>query len=148
VSKDNDHIDRDTMAAVTYIQRRGATRIMTGGASCGGTQSVAVAPRIRGYAGLIFMSSPMVCGPLNGIKIIKTVRQPSFFAVSPGSGDSQSPDFERQVRTMYTASGAKDKRLVLVPDAGHGTEMLRSKGGPMLQAKLLAFITDAFRAAG
>jgi hypothetical protein len=143
-SDDNDHLDRDTMAGVNELTRRGANRILAGGASCGGSSSVVAAPRIPGFAGLIVMSSPRVCGPLHAVDVVKSVRQPSLFAFSPGD-----MGFEEEVRGLYEASGASDKRLVIVPGGVHGTDMLRLPGeGPKLTATILAFVDDAFRAAG
>jgi hypothetical protein len=106
--KSNDHLDRDLTAAVKELTRRGATRIVAGGASCGGSTSVVLAPKISGFTGLIGMSSPRVCGDLNALKVVKTIRQPSFFAFSPGD-----MNFEAEVRRLHKASGARDKRLVI-----------------------------------
>jgi hypothetical protein len=139
----NLHIDRDVMAGVQELTRRGVTRIVAGGASCGGTSSVVSAPKIPGFTGLIVMSSPRVCGGLNGLKVVRSVTKPSFFAFSPGD-----MTFEEEVRGLHNASGAKDKRLVIARGGYHGTEMLRrSEDGPMLRSKLLTFVADAFRAA-
>jgi dienelactone hydrolase len=142
--KKNLYLDRDVMAGVQELTRRGVTRIVAGGASCGGTASVVSAPRIPGFAGLVVMSSPRVCGKsLNGLQVVRSVTKPSFFAFSPGD-----MGFEPEVRGLHKASGAADKRLVIIPGGWHGTDMLRSKDGPELSSKLLTFITDAFRASG
>ncbi|MGK5440548.1 alpha/beta fold hydrolase [Micromonospora sp. URMC 105] len=144
-SEENTYIDRDILAAGQELTRRGVTRILAGGASCGGTGTVVAAPRIPGFIGLVVMASPRVCGKINALKVITSVTRPSLFAVSPGDyGDAM----EREVRGLHKASGAKDKRLVIVDGGSHGTDMLRSREGPALEAKLLAFIADAFRVAG
>jgi dienelactone hydrolase len=142
--KSNDHLDRDLTAAVKELARRGATRIVAGGASCGGSASIVLAPKISGFTGLIVMSSPRVCGDLNALKVVKTIRQPSFFAFSPGD-----MTFEAEVRGLHKASGARDKRLVIARGGVHGTDMLRnSPDASMLRTRLLTFVDDAYRAAG
>jgi hypothetical protein len=74
-----------------------------------------------------------VSGGINGLKVVESVRKPSFFAFSPGD-----MTFETEVRALYDASGAKDKRLVIVRGGWHGTEMLRrSADKSVLRSRLL-----------
>ncbi|MFI6299389.1 alpha/beta hydrolase [Nonomuraea sp. NPDC050790] len=142
-SRDNDHLDRDAKAAIAEVTRRGATRIVLGGASCGGTASIVAGRKLPTLAGLIVMSSPRVCGSkLNGLRDVKQIRQPSFFAFSPG--DHGDPGFEPEVRGLFKASGAADKHLEIPPGGAHGTDMLREKDGAGLTAKLVAFVKRAF----
>jgi len=54
---DHFHLDRDFLAASQELTRRGATAIVAGGASQGGTAAINSAPKIPSLAGLIAFSS-------------------------------------------------------------------------------------------
>ncbi|HEY3004324.1 MAG TPA: alpha/beta fold hydrolase [Kribbellaceae bacterium] len=146
------HFNRDFLAAAQELTRRGATAIIAGGASLGGTAAASSAPKIPNLAGLVLFSSPRRDGDgsdkeMDAIAAIRTVTKPSFFAASPG--DASNDAYLHEVQALYKASGATEKHME-TPEGGiHGVDMMESKeNGAALQAKLLAFIADAFRKAG
>ncbi|AIY19606.2 alpha/beta hydrolase [Pimelobacter simplex] len=142
---DNEHIERDTEAALAELERQGAERVFLGGASCGGTASAVVGARdgVRErLVGLLNMSSPAWCGGLNSPRAVKRITAPSLFVVSPGDMDGA---VEEQVRVVHKASAAADKELVIDPSGFHGTDMLGAPGtGPALEQRVLAFIEGTF----
>jgi hypothetical protein len=147
---DYQHLDRDFLAASRELTRRGATAIVAGGASQGGTAAINSAPKIPSLAGLVVLSSPRDANPyrpgMDALEAIRTVTKPSFFAVSPGD---MGMAFVTEVRGLYEASGATSKQYMTVGGGIHGVGMMDSEqGGAALREKLLTFIADAFRAAG
>lgn len=146
----NIHLERDFLAATQELTRRGATAIVAGGASQGGTAAINSAPKIPSLAGLVALSSPRDADPeqpgMDALEAIRTVTKPSFFAVSPGDMGNA---FVVEVKGLYEASGAKTKYFETVGGGIHGVAMMDSEeGGAALREKLLAFIADAFQAAG
>jgi pimeloyl-ACP methyl ester carboxylesterase len=144
------HLDRDFLAASQELTRRGATAIIAGGASQGGTAAINTAPKIPSLAGLIVFSSPrdsdMFTPVMDALESVKKVTKPSFFAVSPGDMGNA---FVVEVKGLYEASGATEKHYETVGGGIHGVAMMDSpEGGAALREKLLAFIADAFAKAG
>jgi pimeloyl-ACP methyl ester carboxylesterase len=144
------HLDRDFLAAAHELTRRGATTIVAGGASQGGTAAINSAPKIPSLAGLIVFSSPRDSDPytpeMDALESIKKVTKPSFFAVSPGDMGNA---FVVEVKGLYEASGATEKHYETVGGGIHGVGMMDSpEGGAALREKLLAFIADAFAKVG
>jgi hypothetical protein len=89
------------------------------------------------------MSSPARCGPLlDGVGPIRTIDAPSLFVVSPGD---MLGAVEKQVRELYAASGAPNKRLLIDDSGYHGTDMLRqSTHRAELATEVLRFIDGCF----
>jgi predicted alpha/beta-hydrolase family hydrolase len=140
---DNEHLSRDAHAGLAELRRRGATRILVGGASCGGTASILVGAKILDVVGLLIMSSPARCGGMDAVPPVRTITAPSLFIVSPGDMNGA---VEEQVRELYAASGALDKKLVIDDSGYHGTDMFReSDHGAALQRRVLRFVLNAFR---
>jgi esterase/lipase len=111
--------DRDVLAASQELTRRGATAIVAGGASLGGTAAATAAPKIPNLAGLVIFSSPHQDygaekpeDEMDAIAAVKTVTKPSFFAVSPGDGEGDA--YLNEVPALYKASGATEKHLETV----------------------------------
>lgn len=143
-SADNEHIGRDSDAALAELRRVGARRVFLGGASCGGTTAI-----VSGVAqplpvvGLLIMSSPARCGGVDAVPGVRRIHAPSLFIVSPGDMDGA---VEKQVRELYAASGATDRRLVIEPNGYHGTDMIRrGSDGASVRATVLKFIESTYR---
>ncbi|MFF6995865.1 alpha/beta hydrolase [Streptomyces sp. NPDC008313] len=121
--EENGRIDLDAEAALAELKRVGAERVFLAGASCGGTTAiVAGEAQPLPVTGLLIMSSPAVCHSVDAVPSVRRITAPSLFVV--GSGDMEGA-VEREVRTLYENSGARDKRLVVDDDGFHGTDMLR-----------------------
>jgi dienelactone hydrolase len=141
-SPDNEHLGRDEQAAVNELRRRGATRMVLGGASCGGTASAIVGARSPGLVGLVILSSPSHCASMDGVAAVERITVPSYFAVSPGDMNGA---VEKVVRELYDASASQQKRLVIDPSGYHGTDMLRrSPKRAQLRGQILDFVDRAF----
>ncbi|WP_053647013.1 MULTISPECIES: alpha/beta hydrolase [unclassified Streptomyces] len=141
---DNLHFDRDVRAAVQQLRNRGATRVLAGGASMGGTATATAAPGIPGLVGLLILSSPRALPAMNPLPGLAEVTVPSFFAAATGD-----QTFADEVRALYEASGAKDKRIRILDSHVHGVDMMEDgTAGARLHDQVLAFVGDAFRKAG
>jgi pimeloyl-ACP methyl ester carboxylesterase len=145
-SPDNEHIDRDVRPALRVLREHGATRVLMGGASCGGTSSAIVGADLPVLTGLMILSSPARCASLDAVPAVRRITEPSIFVVSPGDMNGA---VEEQVRELYAASGAADKELVIDPSGYHGTDLLRmSDGADRLRKRLLQFVDHAFATHG
>ncbi|GAA3216184.1 alpha/beta hydrolase [Microbacterium terregens] len=141
-SPDNDNIDRDGAAALAELHRRGAERVFIGGASCGGSVSAILAAAEPQITGLLVMSSPAQCGPLDAEAAISSVTAPTLMIVSPGDMEGA---LEREVRALYAASGAPEKELLIDESGYHGTDLFREAAtGDQLLASVFEFITSTF----
>jgi pimeloyl-ACP methyl ester carboxylesterase len=141
---DNEHLGRDAEAGLAELRRRGATRIFVGGASCGGTASILVGAEIPDLVGLLVMSSPARCGLVDAVPAVRGILAPSLFIVSPGDMNGA---VEEQVRELYAASSATDKKLVIDDSGYHGTDMFReSDHGGALQRRVLRFVMGTYGA--
>ncbi|MBH5320915.1 hypothetical protein I6N90_24320 [Paenibacillus sp. GSMTC-2017] len=116
--------DLDVLAAAKVLTDRGVTKIVSAGASVGGTSSAIAAPHIPQLAGLAILSSPRSMGDgasLNAVEAIKNVHVPSFFAVST---KDPTGDYYSEVEALYKASASKQKEWVVIDESYHGTDML------------------------
>ncbi|MFJ5221022.1 alpha/beta hydrolase [Streptomyces sp. NPDC088354] len=140
---DNEHIDRDARAGLAELERLGAERVFLGGASCGGTTAaVAGADGELPLVGLLMMSSPARCGGADAVAAVRKIDAPSLFAVSPGDMNGA---VEKQVREVYAASAATQKRLVIDRSGYHGTDMIRrGPRGGALERDVVAFVVAAY----
>lgn len=147
VSEDNDHIDRDLQVVVDEMHRRGGGSILLGGASCGGTASAVVGARDTERVGLLILSSPAQCGSLDGEAAVATIKEPSYFAVSPGD---MAGAVQEEVERLHAASAAADKHLEIDPSGFHGTDMLydlESKRPTALHDQVRDFVDRVFEQA-
>jgi pimeloyl-ACP methyl ester carboxylesterase len=133
-------LEKDVLAAEKELLRRGAKRIVLGGASAGGTAAMTAAASVGpALAGVIVLSSPAQYIQMDAEAAAKRVTAPSFFAV--GRGDV---DFVAEMQKLYDASAAKRKQLEILETGAHGTDMLRGSTAGVLRPKLLAFLVAAF----
>ena len=131
-------VDLDVRAAVALMRRRGAARIVLGGASLGGTAVIGaaavVAPAVQG---VFTIGSPVEFGPIDGLGAVRRLVVPALFM----SAEGDDP-FDDDARSFYDACASADKRLELFPGTRHGAPVLRD-----LRAKemLDAWIADHLR---
>ncbi len=136
------HLERDVLGAERELVRRGAKRVLVGGASAGGTAALTAAARIPRavLAGVIVLSSPRQFASMDAAAAARRVTAPVFFGV--GSRDTA---FVGEMRQLAAVSGSKRKELVVVPSSGHGTELLDTAWAPAsFRKKLLGFLASAF----
>ncbi|MFC4598112.1 alpha/beta hydrolase [Cohnella hongkongensis] len=140
--EDNQNIDRDADAALSELNRLGAKKVFLAGASCGGSTAIIAGVRQElPIEGLMILSSPAQCGPLDAIPSVKKIKAPSLFVFSPGD---YGGSIEKEVRQLYQASGAADKELIVDESGYHGTDMYhRGEQGETLKSRLIDFVKQA-----
>lgn len=138
-NQDNEPLDLDADAALSELKRWGAEKVFLAGASCGGTTAIMAGLRQElPIEGLIILSSPAQCGPLDAIPSVKKITAPSLFVFSPGD---YGGSIEKQVRKLYQASGAVEKELIVDESGYHGTDMYhKGEKGDALKSRLIDFI--------
>lgn len=108
-------------AAVTQLRRRGVTRVVLVGLSMGGTAVLVAAARIRPpVAGVVSLSGPAEFGDMDASAAVARLRVPALFMAARADGP-----FAAAARGLYRAAGTRDKRLVVLSSAAHGTNMLQ-----------------------
>ncbi|MDX3096820.1 alpha/beta hydrolase [Streptomyces sp. ME19-03-3] len=131
----------DAKAAFDKLKDLGTKRVFLAGASCGGTTAATqgVASGIP-IVGLTLLSSPARCDG-DAVAAVKKIKAPSMFMVAH---DDMQGGHERQIRELYEASAASDKRLVAIDGEEHGTLMLYgSKEDDERRAMVVGFIVNA-----
>lgn len=113
-------LDRDVAAAVARLRADGATRIKLLGASMGGTAMLVAASRIRPPVdGVISLSGPDYYRGLNALRAVKQSRVPVRFLVS-----RQDRRFASDASLLMRSAAAKDKAILRLTEAGHGSSLL------------------------
>jgi pimeloyl-ACP methyl ester carboxylesterase len=126
--------DRDVAAAVARLRADGATRVVLVGASMGATTVLVAASSIRpAVAGVVSLSAPARFEKLDALRAVKRSRVPVRFVV----GTLDRP-FAQDARTLMRASAAKDKAILRLPGATHGSSLVEVPRG---EAFVLLFLT-------
>ncbi len=114
-------IDEDVVAAVRTMRRRGATRVVVGGASLGGAAVVSAAARIQPLVqGVFTLGAPQAFGAVDALGAARTLQVPALFT----SAVDDDP-FNDDARALFDACASTDKRLELFPGSRHGAPTLR-----------------------
>ena len=126
-------LDKDVVAAVGELRRRGSTRFVVMGASMGATVALVAAPQLgRSLAAAVDLSGPAQYVRLDAIPAVRRMSAPGLFAV--GRFDT---GFVADTRKLEAASGHPGSRLVIRQTGAHGTAMLAD---PSFSALVLAFV--------
>lgn len=126
--------DRDIAAAVVRLRADGASRILLVGASMGGTAVLVAASRIAPRVdGVVSLSAPARFDVLDALRAVRRSRVPVRFVV--GTLDTR---FAQDARTLMRASGARDKAILRLPGAAHGSSLVELPRG---RAFVLGFLT-------
>ena len=125
--------DRDVAAVVAHLRASGATSIKLVGASMGGTAvltaAASISPRVDG---VVSLSSPARYNGLDALHAVKRSRVPVRFVV--GALDRR---FVQDGRTLMRAARVRDKAILRLPGAAHGSSLLEIPRG---RAFVLAFL--------
>jgi pimeloyl-ACP methyl ester carboxylesterase len=125
--------DRDVLAAVAELRRRGSGRVFLIGASMGGTAVLAAAAAAQPpVAGVISLSGPAAFAGVDAGPAMRRLTVPALFLV----GELDEP-FADDAKTLYAACAAKDKKLELLPTGSHGTGLIDERIGN----RILTFLT-------
>lgn len=117
--------DLDVLAAAQVLRERGATEILSMGASDGGTATAAAAPYIPDLVGLGILSSPSINTNTGGkgkaLEGVGEINVPAFFAVSK---DDFAGDLYPHVKALYEACSSTQKQFNVIDGPDHGTDMI------------------------
>jgi pimeloyl-ACP methyl ester carboxylesterase len=126
-------IDRDVAAAAAYLRAEGATRVKLVGASMGATAVlVAASSIVPPVDGVVSLSAPARYNGLDALRAVKRSRAPVRFVV--GTADRR---FAADARSLARAATARDKAILRLPGAAHGSSLLELPRG---RAFVLAFL--------
>jgi dienelactone hydrolase len=108
------------VAAVGELRRRGVAKVVLVGSSIGGTAVLVAASRIRpAVAGVVSLSGAAVFGDMDARTAVPRVRVPALFMAAQEDGP-----FPTAARGLYGAAGTRDKQLLVLSSAAHGTNLL------------------------
>lgn len=112
----------DVLAAVEVLKEKGATQILSMGASNGGTATAVASPDIDNLVGLVLLSSPSINPIGNTISSVKKLNDiPMFFAASTNDLHGIYP---KEVKSIYDASISSNKQFYEIEGSDHGTDMI------------------------
>jgi dienelactone hydrolase len=127
-------LDLDVAAAAARLRADGATRVKLVGASMGGTAVLVAAARIRpAVAGVVSLSGPTYFRGLDAVKAVKASHVPVRFVVS-----REDRRFAADGTYLMKAAAAKDKAILRLSGAGHGSAMLAVPQGKTFVLDFLA----------
>jgi alpha-beta hydrolase superfamily lysophospholipase len=137
-------LDADVRGAAAELRRRGSTRVVAIGASMGGTAVVVAASRPRsGVDGVVSLSGPARFVGLNAQAAVKRLVVPARFVAAKLDGR-----FPGEAKALSRATRSKDKALLLLPGAGHGSSLLaRTDTGPRTRTLVFALLAKIGRIA-
>jgi pimeloyl-ACP methyl ester carboxylesterase len=125
--------DADVEAAFGELDDRGAERIFLVGASMGGTAALAASSNVDAD-GVAALSAPRQFGDLDALPAVRRLDVPALFLV--GGDDTE---FAADAKELYRATPSRDKELIVIDGAAHGTDLLED---PKAERALLDFLAD------
>lgn len=129
----SNRLDLDVAAAVARLRAEGATRVKLVGASMGGTAVLVAGSWVRPTVdGIVSLSGPYYFRGMNALRAVKRSRVPVRFLVS-----RDDRPFASNATAMMRRSGARDKAILRLTGAGHGSSILAV---PAAHAYVLAFL--------
>jgi pimeloyl-ACP methyl ester carboxylesterase len=128
--------ERDVLAAVAELRRRGSSRIFTMGSSLGAGVVLVAAPLLqgRGLAGVVSLSAPASTAPqYDTIGAVRRARVPVLFLAA-----RRDRSFAADARLLYRAARSRHKRLRVIAGAAHGSGLLAERVAAAAVASFLA----------
>jgi pimeloyl-ACP methyl ester carboxylesterase len=127
--------ERDVLAAVAELRRRGSSRIFTMGSSLGAGVVLVAAPLQRlGLAGVVSLSAPASTAPqYDTIGAVRKARAPVLFLAA-----RRDRSFAADARVLYRAARSRHKRLRIIAGAAHGSGLLAERVPAAAVASFLA----------
>lgn len=124
----------DLHAAIAFVRKLGATKIVLLGASMGGTATLEVAASEQ-VAAVITLSGPQNFA--NGVSDaeVKAISAPKLFV------NSQNDDYADETMHMYAIANAP-KDIHMYPGSAHGTDIFDSENGNDLTQRILSFVAQ------
>jgi pimeloyl-ACP methyl ester carboxylesterase len=113
--------DLDVVAAVKILRKRGAKRVVLAGASLGATTVVVVAAQLQPPVNaVVSLSGSLQVYNLDAGAAVRRLQVAALFVAA-----EDDPGFVGATRSLYADTAASDKQLVVLPQGGHGTSLLR-----------------------
>jgi pimeloyl-ACP methyl ester carboxylesterase len=135
-------LDDDVVATVAELRRRGVTKVVLVGSSMGGTAVLLAATRIRpAVAGVASLSGPAEFMNMDVRTAVPRLRVPALFMAARRDGP-----FADAARGLFGAASTRDKQLLVLSSAAHGTNLLTfGNEGGKARVTLRGFITAHLR---
>jgi pimeloyl-ACP methyl ester carboxylesterase len=112
--------DKDVLAGLDALRRRGVQKVFLVGASMGGNAVLAAAPQAQPpVAGVVGLSAPQVYRGVDAIGAMPRLTVPVFFTAA-----RDDTPFGTDAQALYDACASTDKKLDLEVGASHGMELL------------------------
>ena len=125
--------DLDVIAAVKLLRKRGARSVVLAGGSLGAGAVVVVAAQMQPpVQGVISLSAPLQVWDFDISEAARQLQVPVLFVAAEDDGE-----FPNDARSLYGESSAPGKQLLVVPQGGHGTNLVR--GVPAVRNAVNAF---------
>jgi pimeloyl-ACP methyl ester carboxylesterase len=113
--------DLDLIAAVKVLRKRGAKTVVLAGGSLGAGTVVVVGAQLQPpVQGVISLSAPLHVWDFDISDAARQLQVPVLFVAAEDDGE-----FSDDARSLYGDSSASDKQLLVVPEGGHGTNLVR-----------------------
>ena len=124
----------DVAAGARELRMRGARDVVLVGASMGAAASLVAANHVRPpVRGVVSVSSPLRYSGLDAIGAAQRLRVPVLYAAGRDDGD-----FPAYARRLFRATNEDTKRLVILDDFAHGTDLLDGPEGDRLARLIVA----------
>jgi dienelactone hydrolase len=131
--------DIELLAVARALRTTGARSVALVGASLGGRAVVEAAAKTSGtVAAAISLSAERSVGRLPEIlPVARRVHVPSLYI---GSREDGYTTFGRETRQFHRVTPARVNRMLLVPGADHGVDLLTDANGPRVRAAIADFV--------
>jgi pimeloyl-ACP methyl ester carboxylesterase len=131
--------DDDLLATVRELRREGVHRVTLVGASVGGRLALHTAARAPEQVEAVATLSAERTGR-SGYPTLDDARSLRVPALYLGTREDGYTTFGAETRTLYRVTRAAGKRLVLLPGAEHGTDLLKRRDAARVIRTITRFV--------
>jgi Putative esterase len=136
--------DDQVLAIADALRREGARRVALVGASTGGRLVLhAAAERPRQFDSVVTLSAER--SGRTGYPTLSDARRLRIRALYVGTAEDGYTTFAAETRSLYRATSARGKELLLLPGSAHGTDILESDAAPRVISRIATFIRGSGR---
>lgn len=130
-------LDADVAAAAAELRSRGVAKVVLVGASMGGTAVLGAAATVRPPVdGVVSLSGTTFFRGVDAVEAAAELTMPVLFVAAEGDGG-----FATDARALHDAGRQRGRRLLIVPGAGHGVDLLDpTTGVEAVAAEVEAFL--------
>jgi pimeloyl-ACP methyl ester carboxylesterase len=132
-------LDGEVVAAVEHIRSRGAGDVVLMGASKGGTAILTAAASINpAPKALVSLSAPARFDSMDALAAAPKLQSPVLYLAGKTDGD-----FAVSARQLHDATPAASRTILVVPEGGHGTALLRGGNGDKVTQAIEALLAKS-----